>query len=87
MEQCAPGREGKPIPSPEMVRGWTWRILVSILVPIAWLVFTLLYVGFWASGFSLFQDIIVVLVSLLVLIGVMASTWAAWGVRRFRNWW
>ncbi len=60
-----------------------WPILLSILGPVAWLVFTLLYVGFWAKGFSLFQSVIVVLVSLLVLFGVVAAAWATWGMSRF----
>jgi len=62
-----------------------WRVLLSILGPIAWLCFTLLYVGFWAKGFTLFQDVIVILVSLLVLAGVVASAWAAWGMSGFRS--
>ncbi len=68
------------------VRGWRRRILASILGPIAWLIFTLLYVGFWAHGFSLFQDIIVVIVSLLVLCGVFAGLWVVWGARRVGRW-
>lgn len=62
---------------------WRGPILVSILGPIAWLVFTLLYVGFWASGLTLFQDVVVILVSILVLGGVMAGVWTVWGSRRF----
>ncbi len=62
-----------------------WRVLLTILGPIAWLCFTLLYVGFWAQGFSLFQDLVVILVSLLVLGGVVVSAWASWGIRRFRS--
>lgn len=70
----------------EFVRGWRRRILASILGPIAWIVVTLLYVGFWAHGFSLFQDVVVVLVSLLVLFGVFAALWVAWGARRVGRW-
>lgn len=66
--------------------GLRWRILLSILGPIAWLVFTLLYVGFWASGYTLFQDLIVVLVSILLLFGTLASAWILWGGRRMRRW-
>ncbi len=78
----APG----PMTSVETKPPWAglrWPILLSILGPVAWLVFTLLYVGFWAKGFSLFQSIIVVLVSLLVLFGVVAAAWATWGMSRF----
>ncbi len=57
------------------------RIVVSILGPVAWLCFTLLYVGFWAKGFSLFQSVIVILVSIIVLAGLMGALWASWGMR------
>ena len=63
-------------------RGFRWGVLVSIIGPIAWLSFTLLYVGFWAQGFSLFQSIVLIVVSLLILAGVMGSVWTAWGMRR-----
>lgn len=67
--------------------GWG-LILLSILGPVAWLCFTLLYVGFWAQGFSLFQSVIVILVSVILLAGVMGGSWAAWGARRhFRMPW
>lgn len=66
-------------------RRMRWRVLLTILGAIAWLCFALLYVGFWARGFSLFQDIVVILVSLLVLGGVVVSAWASWGMHRFRS--
>ncbi len=77
-----------PGPSVEMGRHpfdarWRGPVLVSILGPIAWLVFTLLYVGFWATGLTLFQDVVVILVSILILGGVMAGVWTVWGSRRF----
>lgn len=60
------------------------RITASIVGPVAWLSFTLLYVGFWAQGFSLFQSVVVLLVSALVLGGLMGAIWTWWApVRRF----
>jgi hypothetical protein len=73
-------RDAEPLP------GLRWRILASIIGPISWLVFTLLYVGFWAAGFSLFQSVIVVLVSILILGGVMGVLWTAWGSRYRGRW-
>ncbi len=67
-------------------RGFRGRILLSVLGPIAWLIFTLLYVGFWATGFTIFQDVVVVLVSILVLGGVMAGVWISWGSRWAKDW-
>jgi len=61
------------------------RVVASILGPVAWLCFTLLYVGFWAQGFSLFQSVIVILVSVIILGGLMGAVWSAWGMSH-RNW-
>lgn len=68
------------------VEGFRWRVLASIIGPVAWICFTLLYVGFWASGFSLFQSIIVILVSVIILGGVMGVLWTSWGPRYHRPW-
>ena len=75
-------------PSPEMMSEIRWRVMLSILGPAAWLSFTLLYVGFWAHGFTLFQSVVVILVSLVLLIGVLGGAWAYWGMRheRWMNW-
>ncbi len=67
-------------------KGLRWRMTVSLIVPIAWLCVTLLYVGFWASGFTLFQSIILILVSALVMGGVMGSIWMAWGPKYRHAW-
>ena len=56
-------------------------IVVSILAFLAWLVFILVYALAWSTDFSLFQNVIVFIVSLLitgVLIGLM---WVIWGFK------
>ncbi len=64
-----------------MMAGMRWRVMASIIGSVAWLSFVLLYVAFWAVGYSLFQSVVVILVALLVLGGVMGAMWAAWGMR------
>ena len=56
----------------------TTPIALSIIGVVAWLVFILLYALYWSSGFSLFQNIIVTVVSFLIaglLIGLMWMPW------------
>ena len=58
------------------------QIVASMLGIVAWAVFILLYALFWSKGYSLFQDVIVTVASLLIvglLIGVM---WVVWGAKR-----
>jgi hypothetical protein len=53
-------------------------IVLSIGGVIAWLVFILLYALYWSAGYSLFQNIVVTIVSFLIaglLIGLMWLPW------------
>jgi phosphoglycerol transferase MdoB-like AlkP superfamily enzyme len=69
--------------------GFIAPIVFSILGVIAWLVFILLYALYWSKSFSLFQNIILTIVSLAItglLIGLM---WVIWGTmyhRRSMQW-
>jgi len=56
----------------------TTPIALSIIGVIAWLVFIVVYALDWSSGYSLFQNIIVTMVSFLIaglLIGLMWMPW------------
>jgi hypothetical protein len=55
--------------------------VVSILGVIAWLVFILLYALYWSKGFSLFQNIIVTIVSLIIVGLLIGLMWVVWGFR------
>jgi hypothetical protein len=56
-------------------------VVASIVAGVAWVSFTLLYVAFWAHGFSLFQSLVVIFVSLLILFGSLAAVWVSFGLR------
>ncbi len=87
MEPASVTKSGPGRTERELLTGsWRWRIIASILGPVAWLSFTLLYVGFWATGFSVFQSVIVILVSVIVLGGVMGAIWTSWGPKFPSHW-
>ena len=65
---------------PSMSGIW-WRVAASILVGVSWISFELLYAAFWAGPYSLFQSIVIVLVSFILLAGIMGAMWASWGMR------
>ena len=64
-----------------MMAGMRTRVAISIFADVGWLSFVLLYAAFWSSGYTLFQSIVIVLVSVLVLGGIMGAMWASWGMR------
>jgi hypothetical protein len=56
-------------------------VIATIIIVIAWLVFILIYALQWSNAFSIFQNVIVTIVSLAItglLIGLM---WIIWGSR------
>jgi len=72
--------------SPDLLGRLRRRIVASIAGIAAWISFTLLYVAFWATRFSWFQSVVVVLVSLIVLTSVLAAAWVTFGLGFARRW-
>lgn len=64
-----------------MMRGMRWRSVASIVIGFGWVVFILLYAGFVAERFTLFQNIVIFFASVVTAIGLLAAIWAAWGLR------
>jgi len=62
------------------------RIVATVLGTTAWISFTLLYLGFWAHGFSLVQNLIVIATSLILLFGIVVALWVSFGFGMARRW-
>ena len=79
--------ESEGAPPMEMGKTGPIGLVVASMVGIlVWLVFILLFALYWSEGYSLFQNIIVFLVSLGIaglLIGMM---WIVWGRDKMRMW-
>lgn len=52
-----------------------------MLAVIGWLVFILFYALYWSTGFSLFQNIVVTVVSLAMTGLIIALGWFVWVFR------
>lgn len=62
------------------------RVVVSILVFFGLLIFAIIYVAFFAPSFSLFQQIAVILVALLVSVAILGAMWTSWGIKYGKEW-
>lgn len=62
------------------------RIALTIAASVGWLCAVLLFLAFFAGGFSLLQDIVVVVVSLLVLSAVLLGAWISFGFQFVGRW-
>jgi hypothetical protein len=64
----------KPQPDPK-------RVYASIAVPFAWLVFLALWLFYYASSFSILQNIAVFLLSIVVVGIIMIIVWVPWAMK------
>jgi hypothetical protein len=70
----------------EMPPGLALRVSLSIVVLSGALIFSIIYVAFFASSFSLFQKIAVVLVALLAVAAILGVMWTSWGIKFGKEW-
>ncbi len=61
--------------------GLASRVAVSIAVVFGWLVFLVVWLFFFAGGFSVLENIGIALVAFLVGIAILAVVWASWGIK------
>lgn len=68
-----------------MPPGLTWRVVASAVVCIGWLIFIVVFLFFWAKFYSIYQNIAIFLVSLLIMAAILAPVWIPWGIRMSRT--
>jgi len=61
--------------------GFAWRVSLSVVVSMGWLVFLIIWLFFYADRYTLYQNIAVFLVSILVLGAILGTPWAHWGIK------
>lgn len=74
------------IPAP---KGMVERIIVTIVTVASFLIGSLVYIAFYTEGYTLFQQIAVFLVALILAVTIVSIVWVAWAGRRgmIRTWW
>lgn len=71
------------------VGGFKARIVLSIGAVLGMLIFLVLWLLFYAVGFDIYQNIAIVIVSALVVVGILGAVWSSWGLkhsRKFDQW-
>jgi len=63
------------------MKGMGWRVALSILVCMGWLAFLIIWLFFYAASFTIYQNLAVVLVSIVVACAIMGAAWAPWGMK------
>lgn len=62
-------------------KGFGWRVSLSIVASVGWLVFLILWLFFYAGNYVWEQNIAIILMSILVMIVILGFPWMIWGMR------
>ncbi len=65
----------------EIPPGMASRVAITIIIFFGLLIFAIIYVAFFASAFSFYQKIAVIVVALLVATAILGAMWASWGIK------
>jgi hypothetical protein len=71
-------KEGKEI---LQTQGFKIRVIVSIIIPFAMIIFWIYWFYFLAENFDLYQNFAIFLVSILAVGGILGGMWAPWGMK------
>jgi len=66
----------------EITKPSGWRVSLSIVIGVVWLIFLIVWLAFYAGDYTFNKNIAIILISILVLIIVLGTPWAAWGLRQ-----
>lgn len=55
---------------------------VSIIVPVLWFAFIVLYLAFYAGGLNIWQKLAVFLASVAIVGGIVGVIWVVYGLKR-----
>jgi len=61
--------------------GVGWRVSLSILGGVGWLAFLIVWLFFFAGDYSIYRNLAVLLVAVLLFGGIQGAMWAPWGMR------
>jgi len=63
------------------ISGFKWRILTSIILPFAAIIFLIIWFWYYGTDYNVWQNIAVLLTVLLALGGILGAIWARWGMK------
>lgn len=58
--------------------GLSWRVTLSIVVGVGWLIFLLLWLAFYGTGYSGFQNVAIFFLSILAVAVLLGIPWMSW---------
>ena len=69
-----------------MPPGMGWRVALSTGVGIAWVMFLVTWLFFFADKYSIYQNIGIFILSILAVAVILGPAWAYWGMKYGKRW-
>lgn len=64
-----------------MEEGMGWRVAVSVVAGIGWMIFLVIWLFFYWGNYSWEQNLAMILLSLFIVGGILGIPWATWGLK------
>jgi hypothetical protein len=68
-----------------MEAGFGWRVALSVIMALGLVAFFVLWFVFLGVGYSAYQTIAILLISVLIVAAVLGAAWAPWGIKQARK--
>jgi amino acid transporter len=66
-------------------KGMGWRVSLSILGAVGWLVFLILWLFFYANTYVWEKNLAIIMLSIVVLCGIVGLPWAYWAMKHMSD--
>jgi hypothetical protein len=67
------------------MEGLGWRVSLSIVVAVGWLIFLIAWLFFYASNYNPYRNVAIILGSILLLAIILGTPWMIWGRRYMKD--
>jgi cation transport ATPase len=65
--------------------GMAWRISVSAVSALSWLAFFILWLAFYAGDFNAYENIAIIILSVVVFVALNVAVWVPFGMKFAEN--
>ena len=62
-------------------KGFKWRVWLSMILAFILTIFLIVWFWYYAEPYTWYQNIAILLVSILIIGGVLGASWAPWGIK------
>ena len=66
-------------------KGFKWRVGLSMIIAFLLIIFIIYWFWFLAEPYDVYQNIAILIVSLLIAGGVVGASWAPWGIKHAKE--